>query len=82
MEFLTTLPNVTVRQVRLMTCKSVRIGKGPDVVISLLQGIDTISQERGSHGDAQGSVVSAPVPSVSVKWMKNQNKSDTTEICL
>ena len=28
-----------------------------------------------------GCVVSVTVPSVSVKWMKNQNKCDTTELC-
>ena len=51
----------------------------PVIVLPLLQGIQAINHESGSTGDVEGSVVSATVPSVSVKWMKSRNRCDTTE---
>ena len=45
------------------------------------KGKQTIHQERGSSGDAAGSVMSVTVPSITVKWMKNGSKCDTTEMC-
>ena len=40
-----------------------------------------IIHQRGSKGNAEGSIVSVTVPSVSVKWMKNLNRCDMTEMC-
>ena len=43
-------------------------------------GITDVRSVNGSNGDAERSVESVIVPSISAKWMKNRNKCDTTEI--
>ena len=57
---------------------SVCIGKKPNVVIPLLQRTYKTNQERGNRGDAERSVVSASVLSISAKWTKELNKRDET----
>ena len=39
-----------------------------------------VTLELGSNGDVDESGVNVTVPSVSVKWMKNRNRCDATEI--
>ena len=60
-----------------MTCEN-RVPIGKMARLSLLLGESTTNQKRGKNGNADGSVASETVPSVSVKWMKNRNTCDTT----
>ena len=60
-------------------CETVRVYRQkPNVVIPLLQRTYKTNQERGNRGDAERSVVSASVLSISAKWTKELNKRDET----
>ena len=69
----------TVSQVGLITCETMCIRIMTRRDIPLLQRIETINQERGSNASVRRSVVSVTGASVSLKWMKNQNKCDTSD---
>ena len=59
-------------------CEIVCIGKLTRRGHSACAKKKTINLERGSIADVEESVVNAAVPSVSVTWMTNQNRCDTT----